>query len=359
MVMAGLYERALDWVKNFGTHGIDARIILRLCVRLLDRNMLEVGAKELEIAHYSFVNGKYDEQLLSYLMTNYSGTIKEMRDIWKAAESFGLDTYTLSERILIQMMFSGAFIGEKIEIFKSYVQSGPNTDIEMAFLSQNAYDSFVHGTVTDRFIFERIEKLALEGLPIQEVCKLAYLRYYASERSSEEEVNEEVAAPFLKELLARNVFFPFYMEYEGVVPEMVQFIDKTMLEYRTTPGTQCVVHYRLSNGAGGEYTSSEMREMYDGIYVAEFILFFGEQLQYYITEEGDEEGTHTESGTIQKSDIIGEQLSGRYSNINDIMIGETLQDYGTVDSLIGEYYKRRFISNHLFNALEDDVPEEG
>ncbi len=351
MVMAGLYDKALSWIKDYGTFGIDARVVLRLCVRLLDRGALEAGEKELEIAHYAFRNNKYDEQLLLFLVGGFNGTAKEMRDIWKAALAFGLDVYALEERLLVQMLFSGSYIGEKVEVFKNYVKSGANADIEMAYLAQSAYDSFVHGVVTDRYIFERIERLTLENLPMPEVCKMAYLRYYATDKGKGEEINEEVAVYFMKQLLSKDIFFPFYMEYQDLLPDMAQFIDKTMLEYRTTPGKTCLVHYRMDNDPGSDYKMSQMREMYDGIYVTEFVLFFGEQMQYYITEEGSDEESLTESGTIQKSDIVKEQLTGRFSLINDIMIGETLQDYDTVDSLILEYYKKKFICEKLFTPL--------
>ncbi len=359
MVMAGLYDRALSWMMSYGTYGIDPRIVLRLCVRLLDRGNLDFGAKELEIAHYAFRNGKYDEQLLNYLISGFNGTVKEMRDIWKAAESFGLDSYALAERMLVQMLFSGSFIGEKIDVYRNYVTSGPNTDIELAFIAQNSYDSFVHGTVTDRYIFDRIERLALENMPLQEVCKLAYLRYYATEKKSDEEIHEGLACIFMRELLEKDIFFPFYAEYQDLLPDMVQFIDKTMIEYRTTPGRHCTVHYRLDDEAGGEYRTLEMKEMFDGIFVSESVLFFGEQMQYYITEDGQDEGALTESGTIQKSDIMGGQTTGRYSLINDIMIGETLQDYDTVDTLIAEYYKKKFVCEKLFYASKWQLEEEG
>ena len=358
MSLAGLYEKALDWVKDYGTFGIDPKVILRLCSRMLDRGSFETSEKELSIAHYAFRNGKYDEQILSFLVAGYNGTVREMRDIWKAAESFGLDTYALSERILVQMLYSGSYIGEKIDIFKSYVHSGANTDIELAFLSQSAYDSFVHGSITDRYIFDRIEKMALENVPLQEVCHLAYLRYYACDKKSGEKVNREVAAAFLKVLLSRDIYFPFYTEYEDLLPDMARFIDKTMLEYRSKPGSHCFVHYRFDNDTDGDYRSMEMREMYEGIYVCHFVIFFGEKMQYYITEAGQEEGAVTESGTIQKSDIVGGASSGRYSLINDIMIGETLQDYDTVDTLISEYYRKRFICDKLFYPLNEEIPNE-
>ena len=360
MVLGGLCNNALEWMGTYGTYGIDAKIVLRMCDRLLDKDDLGVSAKEIEIAYYAFSNGKYDEQLLKYLEKNFTGTVKEMRDIWKAAEAFGIDTYSLSERMLLQMLYSGSYIGEKTDIFKSYVRNGANADVEMAFLSLGAYDYFVHGSVTDRYVFERIEALSLQGLPIQDVCKLAYLRYYATEKSSEETVNKEVAEAFIKSLMANNIYFPFYLEYSEIVPGLSHFADKTMLEYRTEPGTHCHIHYRLAGEEDNEYHSMELHEMYEGIYVCAFVLFFGEQLQYYITEDKeDSEDALTESGTIQKSDITKNQSdsNSRYSIINDIMIGETLQDYDTVDKLLAEYHKKNFVCNGIFKPIQENSNE--
>ena len=36
-----------------------------------------------------------------------------------------------------------------------------------------------------------------------------------------------------------------------------------------------------------EYSTEEMRDMFAGICIKEFVVFFGERLQYYITEESE------------------------------------------------------------------------
>ena len=172
--------------------------------------------------------------------------------------------------------------------------------------------------------------------------------------------NLESEVAINRELSAKGIFFPFYLEYEDIIPDTATLVDKTMLEYRTTPGTKCTVHYRLAGDEEEEYHSLSMQEMYDGIYVTAFVLFFGEQLQYYITEEkADGEDALTESGTIQKSDIVKNQSSSsKYNLINDIMIGETLQDYDTVDKLLLEYHRKNFICNKMFAPLRDEVEQE-
>ena len=77
---------------------------------------------------------------------------------------------------------------------------------------------------------------------------MAYLKYYA-EHGNEEKPSAEVAVGFLRQLLDKNIYFPFYRDYMKIMPELKRFADKTMLEYKTHPGCKCVIHYMLSSGA--------------------------------------------------------------------------------------------------------------
>ena len=47
MVLGGLCNNALEWMGTYGTYGIDAKIVLRMCDRLLDKDDLGVSAKEM------------------------------------------------------------------------------------------------------------------------------------------------------------------------------------------------------------------------------------------------------------------------------------------------------------------------
>ena len=100
-----------------------------------------------------------------------------------------------------------------------------------------------------------------------------------------------------------------------------------------------------------EYCKEEMRDMFGGICVKEFVLFFGERLQYYITEETENGEQLTKSGTINKSDIGQENIESRFSMLNDIMIGKTLQDYDTVDKLLLEYYRQEHMVEQMFMLI--------
>lgn len=353
MVIRGMYEKAYEWVRLRGGHGIDAKVIMRLCSRLIAMELAEPDETLTTLVYQAFRAGKYDEILLEYLVRHYNGMVKEMRDIWKAAGAFSVDTYEISQRILEQLLYTGAYVGEKEEIFKSYVAGGARTDLELAFLSQSCFDYFVEDKVTDAFVIQDLQRVVERQEELSKVCKLAYTRYYAENKK---QINERIShylVRFLRELLEENLYFPYFKEYAEIIAFMHQFADKTMLQYKVEDGRKAVIHYLMEKDAGsdGEYEKAEMRDMFGGICVVQFILFFGEKLQYYITESGGEKEQLTKSGTLSRNDTDREQRESRYNLINDIAIGRTLNDDETMEHLLLEYYEQDYMVKKLFPII--------
>ena len=103
--------------------------------------------------------------------------------------------------------------------------------------------------------------------------------------------------------------------------------------------------------AQGEYVKEEMQDMFGGICVKQFILFFGEHLQYYITETEDGKGHLTESGSCSRNDTGMEQSENRYNLLNDIAIGRNLHDYDTMEKLLKEYFEQDYLARELFSII--------
>lgn len=352
LILRGMYEKAYDWIKMRGCEGVEAKIIVRLCSRLLAFEGTEEDVTMTKLAFLAFRAGKYDENLLEYLCRYFQGTSKEMRDVWKAAEAFGIDTYGLSERLLVQMLYTGAFVWERAEIFKRYVSGGARTVVESAVLAQCAYEYFVKDKPLDAFVLEDMQRVIErqeDGIPF--ICRLAYTKYYSENKK---ELNERVLrflVVFLKEILAENKYFPFFKEYSENIASMRRFADKTMIEYRVREGNKAFIHYlpEREDGAREEYIKEEMKDMFGGICVKQFILFFGEHLQYYITEMEDGKEHLTESGTLSRNDTGIEQRENRYNLLNDISIGRNLHDYETMERLLDDYFEQDFLVRELFS----------
>lgn len=351
MVIRGMYEKAYEWIKLRGGEGVEAKLIVRLCSRLL--SMEEFGEDEImmQLSFMAFRAGKYDERLLEYLCSYFKGTSREMRDIWRAAEAFEIDTYKLCERILLQLLYTGAYIGERDQIFRRYISGGAKTEIELAFLAQCAYDYFVRDKVMDEFLMECIQRVVERQEEIPFVCKLAYTKYYAENKKQVDDIISRYLIVFLREILAQNKYFPYFMEYVDNIAFMQQFKDKTMVEYHVRNGNKAVIHYLIEkdDGAEGEYIKEEMQNMFGGVCVRQFILFFGERLQYYITETEDGKENLTESGTLSRNDAGSEQKENRYNMLNDICIGRNLHDYDTMENLLYKYFELDHVASELFH----------
>lgn len=346
-------DEAWEWLRTYGPDAVEQRTLLRLIDDRIEQ--AESGDEELtQLAMYTFRRGKYDSRLVQYLAEYAEGPVRELRDIYKAVLSFELDAYHLCERIIDQMLFSGAFVGEKMEIFSYYVSKGANPDVEEAFLARCAYDYFVKERLTDEIVFREITRIAKRKEETLRVCKLAFLKYYSENLSAVTEEEKPLIAEFLHEMLSEKVHLNFFRNYQSAdylkEPMLQELMDKTIVEYRAAPGSNAFIHYVImhEDGESSEYLTEPMREVFGGVCFKEFVLFFGESLQYYIMEDHSGEEQLTESGNLQKSDIHGQNSDWRYEMINDILISRTLEDFDTLDSLMDEYCRREYLGENLF-----------
>ena len=144
----------------------------------------------------------------------------------------------------------------------------------------------------------------------------------------------------------KNIIMPFFAEYRTISRDASRIANAELIEYKGNPESTVIIHYMINReGAeNGDYVREEMKNMYGGIFVKEFLLFFGETLQYYVTEAYANKEQLTESGTIQKSDSLSEEAVDRYAMVNDIAVAATLKDYSTAKELLEEYAKKRICS---------------
>ena len=356
MVQRGMIQRACAWVGQFGCYGIEPKT----AVRMFDERIRETGAEDgteedeilTELGMYAFRKGKYNERILRYLTCHYRGLTRELRDLYKAAASFDVDTYTLCERMIKQMIFTGSFVGEKMEIFRNYVRGGAKAQIENIFLAQCAYDYFVRDRIPEAYGFEEMLRVLSRGESLHYVCTLAVVKYYAEHLKQVGREQEKTLLKYVEELLRRQVDLPFLRQYAELVPSAARLLDKTIIEYHAAPGARAMIHYVLEREEGeeGEYLTEEMTQVYGGVCFKEFQLFFGESIQYYIMEETDSGSQLTESASLQKSNIEKGIDNSRYSLLNNLAIAQTLKDYDTMDDLLAEYERTDYLAKHLFKV---------
>ncbi|MDD2971809.1 MAG: DUF5717 family protein [Lachnospiraceae bacterium] len=351
MVNRGMYDRAMEWIRACGAEDIPGKVLFRLCSRLLERNEFYYDEYLLQLCHVSFVSKKYDENVLQYLVNHYKGNTKELRDIWKAAVNFGLDVRVLSERIIIQMLYSCSFIPEGIEIFMHYVETGADSEIKLAFLAHCAYEYFADDKVMNTNVFRYLTDMMQNGVEVSRVCKFAYLKHFAENKDQLDEGTGILVKQIIREMIGLQLYLSFYMEFIDLVPELSMMQDRVMLEYKSNSRCKVCLHYVFSREGeeqSSEYRKEELRGIYGRVFLKGFVLFFGENIQYYITEEIGGHEKLTESGTIQNTVMSEDAGDSKFMIINDIATAKTLQDYDTVEQLFQELYKKEYMVENLF-----------
>ena len=352
MVIRDMQDMAYAVIKQFGFEFLAPNTMIRICsyqIQQEDEDDMDL----LAITHHTFLAGKYDERILSYLIRFFAGNLKQMRDIWTAAVSFELDATEIAERIILQILFSNAYISNRQEIFSYYYKRGAARTITNAYLSQSAYEFFVRDQIIDADVFLNMKEVCEEDEELSLICKIAFVKYYADHYEETDENIRHFISDFIGELLERNIYFSFFQAFAGQVKYLRVFASKSFVEYKAEQqGSRVIIHYIEEKGSNeeGEYCQEEMLEVYEGNFIKGFTLFFGEHLQYYITEENGAVSNLSESGMLKKNDIISPETECRYSMLNDSAISQELHDFDTLDELMEEYGRKSFLVKKLFTV---------
>lgn len=350
MTRRGMFEKAYEIMSIYGTEEIAAKDCVGVCSHMIQEKDRIPDSLLIKLCYFAFVNGKYDEVLLRYLVENYNGLTKQLRNIWKAARSFEIDTFPLMERLLIQMLYTHTTVGEKEEIFEEYSKNATGTKVQLAYLSYCSFEYFAKERLTDERVFGHITDLYRLGEHINDACKLALLKYYSEDKTKRTEKIKGMLKEFLVDFMHRNTYFRFFSKYADLVPEISDYLDKTIIEYRTNPNYRVMLHYILEDGTENDenYHTEEMRNMFGGVFMREFILFFGENLQYYITEEQNGKEVLTASDSLSVSDTSDARVESRYTMLNDMVVSRTVKDENTLLDIMREYVEADAFAHKVF-----------
>ena len=151
-------------------------------------------------------------------------------------------------------------------------------------------------------------------------------------------------------MMAEKIHFEFYRKLRHQRHLIGELADKVIVEYRTKPGGRARIHYLITRegGQGQEYQSENMRDVFWGICCREFVLFFGETLQYYVTEEQGGEEIMTANGSLQHQEVSPETAGTKYGMVNDMVTSLGMRDGDALDETLEQYYFKEFCGENLF-----------
>lgn len=348
LVSNRLYEKAYDMAMEYGIDMLAAASKVVLCENALKVQHVDDDFM-VQLAISAFKTGKYSDLVLKYLCENYTGPTDELINLWHAADKFSISSMKLDERILEQGIYTQIEPEKISDIFMEYYKRAGNEKLILAYISLVAHGYLHSGGCKADFIFDIIEKRFIGNRTLNDACQLALLKHFA-EKTDITQAELEIEDTLLKYYIYNNMYFDFFARLDYRLLEKYFLYDKTFLQYESTPGTHVVLHYSRDED-GEEFNSEDMVEMYDGIYVKTFVIFFGELIRYYITEEHDNSIEVKESNRLTCNNIPGDNDHSRYNLINEMIISDTLSDETTLKSNIDEYKRLDAATKQLFKLI--------
>lgn len=327
---------------------------VRICSRMVLEFEFEENSMLTALCYSCFAQGKYDDKLLRYLLLYYEGPVHEMIQLWGAAQGFELDTLLLEEKIMTLLLFTRTGTQGSEPVFEAYLKKMGSKKLCRAYVNLKAYEYFVKGLPAADSIFQFIEKeyavfRKQDRLDKQEeVCRLALLHYYA-QKERLQDVQCEHVKTLLAEFGAKGMRFAFWQRFEHIFLAPYQMEGHAFAEYVTEPDRTVTIFFRIV-GKEEHYTKEVMKNYFEGIFVREFTLFYGEELEYYIEEETESEVKQTERKILCGTGFA-EDGTSRFDLLNRIAKAAHDGEIKQAQEELENYLQLEYLSKEVFTLV--------
>lgn len=353
LITRRMFRQAMVIVEEFGYEGLDLSCLLKMTSRMILKSDMAEDDELLALASEVYRNGKYDEVILHYLMLYRFGPMDELFAVWKSAKGFEMDTYDLEERILSLLIFTWDYRKDGEEVLESYVKQSGKERIIGAYLTLVSYGVFVKEYKMSNFVRGRLEYAFTSKWPLNIICRLALLQEISREKDPKPEY-VGIAQNILEECAKENLKFAFFRRLSPELLSPYQLDDKTFVECHAEPGSRVTLFYRLDTGLGEEtdYKCEPLKEMYQGIYVRTFTLFYGETLQYYFQIDHGDVSKKTQERVVTMKKIEGASGS-KYQMLNQILEARRLDKKQEVTESLRDYLRQEQYVKSMFTIEKE------
>jgi hypothetical protein len=122
------------------------------------------------------------------------------------------------------------------------------------------------------------------------------------------------------------------------------------VEYYSNPKKQVFLHYRLLND-NEEFITELMPNVLLGFHMKSFILFYNEELEYYVTEEWDQEINVSDRYRLKVEDMNSSKEDSKYKRINNMINKLDMQDEQGLLNMMADYIEREYIISKCYEPL--------
>ena len=340
------YDRAYELLGSHNGIEVPGKSLLKHCSHRVSED--EDRADDFLIALCRMLMRQYlsSEETITYLNRYLIGPTDDMVMLWRFASARNLETRALEERILSQMLFTENIDEGSGEIYDSYLSHHPNRMVAGAYANFFARRYLLTGEKAPGRIFDNALQSVLQEEDISESLRAGLCMSLISSPSNTKEELDGIDR-LLTYFVQSGTYFSFFKNLDRRRIVKYHFYDKTFVEYRGEPGQSLVIRFRQNEM---DEETAEMIEMYPGIYVRLFVLFFGDVLSYKIVYADDMQEVLEESN-LNFTGAVDEAEEGRYEKLNSMQSAFLYSNEKKLLKDMKHYEEMDFLTDKLFSML--------
>lgn len=357
LIKLNLFDAAHRRMTASGQHELDRPYLEKLV-----RNLIQAekhGRDVMELSFYLFKLGTRDRVILRHLLIRYNGLSEDMLAILKRGQKLKLpETREMAERLLAQMLFSRTEQGMD-DVFALY-QDFPEAEhvLLRAYLTKRAADFFIDGRVIREAVFTNIYGIVKDE-PNKERVPLIYLLALSKHMASQKELTGEeklVLQDTMDLLIRKKLIFAYTRTLYRFVRIPDSVMDRYYIEYHGHKEIRPSLFLRILPDQG-DFEEEEITRIYQNIYVRAITLFAGEQAEYQIYENPQDE-TPAKSGSIDWDgtvrlkgdtyDILSE-MSGLMGRDRDSELCQAMRRYVRNEAVIASLFAQEMTDEEESN----------
>lgn len=365
LVTKGYYEEAYQIVAKYGYREIRPGRLLKLCHYIIER----YGGFDdylIRLTHHLFMEDKLDNVILEYLCQYYNGSSERMYGILEASGNSHVNLWDLPERLLAQLIFVGN--GQWLDqVFSVYMKQG-NVDpvLRDAYFVLKAWGYIQKKWELPQETAWYMEQKAQDETEPRRpglVESLAMTRYYGGLPELTER-QKELCRLYMERFTRKGMVFAHFPGLAVKAGCLSWLENRRLIEYQAEETDRFNIRLQIFPAASPP-VQGKMIHVFQGIFTYEVTLFYGEQAEYEIYKEPENEQAIA-SGALtaeiscgaepssQETDGKEEAAEGgiitRYQAINRLLEQAEAED-GALGSSMMAYGKKVELLERLFRLL--------
>ncbi|HIV16362.1 MAG TPA: hypothetical protein IAB17_00050, partial [Candidatus Alectryocaccobium stercorigallinarum] len=348
----GQYKKAFRLVENLGYEGISTPVLMKLAVAKIKEVRREKDDDVLDLALQVYRNGCFNDDILEYISVHGIFDIDGCEELWKKMTGFEMDTYYVEERYLLLSMFVIKTTASCERILENYIKKGGKPQVWKAYLNMLSLFYLLRERKISGSTARIIERLCSSSLNESTIRNIALVKY-RSEETKISETEEETLKKIVEFCEERNLRFDFFKKLPQDITKLCELDDKVFAQECFPSGIKVIIHYKTDRpgGADEKWKSEPMRESIRGLYVREFLLFYGEELSYYCTVNLPDRtyDTKTKILVTEESSTHGRT---KYQLLNRMLMMKKLKAPQKAEKAMEQYLKQEAFADSLFKIKE-------